>query len=230
MTDRDASFSDREVSLILRRAAEIEATGQGAEGMTAADIEAVALEAGIQPRAVRLALEELRLEPTGARGSWFPPAARRESRVIPAELGRDELSALMRAVEERVGRPGSVSEALGTVRWASTAGVWVTDVAVTARQGETRIGVHERMVDDKRRLFQILPPAWGSMLGLILAGALAAPPLWVVGLTFGGAALGFAIGRTIFRSRAEASRERVERLALALAEDARALGDGMRTP
>lgn len=222
----DESFSDKEVSLILRRAAEIEASGKGTSGMTASDIEAIALEAGIEPTAVRLAMEELRVEPSGTARSWIALASRREARVVPTELGRDQLAALMRAVEKRVGRPGSVTEALGTVRWSSTAGLWATDVSVTARDGETRIGVHERIVDDKRKLFQILPPAWGAMAGMIVAGALAVGGLGIIGLTGGGALLGLGIGRAIYRSRSEASGERVERIALALAEDARVLGRG----
>lgn len=226
MTDRGASFSDQEVSLILRRAAEIEASGKGATGMTGADIEAIALEAGIQPGAVRLAIEELRVEPSTPALPWSAPASRRETRVVPAELGRDQLAGLMQAIEERVGRHGSVTEALGTVRWSSTAGLWITDVSVTPRDGETRIGVHERIVEDKRKLFQILPPAWGAMAGMIVAGSLAVGALGIIALTAGGAALGFGIGRAIYRSRSEASRERVERIAMALAEDARALGAG----
>lgn len=218
------SFSEKQVSLILRRAAEIEASGKGASGMTAADIEAIALEAGIQPGAVRLAIEELRVEPSTSTLPWSAPASRHETRVIPTELGRDQLAALMHSIEARAGRHGTVTEALGTVRWSSTAGMWTTDVAVTARDGETRIGVHERIVEDRRKLFRILPPAWGAMAGLIVAGSLAVGALGIIGLTAAGALLGFGIGRAIFRSRSEASRERVERLAMALAEDARALG------
>lgn len=194
--------------------------------MTAADVEAIAVEAGIQPAAVRLAMEELRAEPSSAARSWFTLASHHETRVLPTELGRDQQAALIRSVEERAGRSGSLTEALGTVRWHSSAGLWTTDVTVTVRDGETRIGVSERVVSDRRKLFQVLPPAWGAMAGMIVAGALGAGPMGILGLLAGGSVLGFGIGRAIYESRSRASRERVQRLATTLAEDARALSRG----
>jgi len=231
VNDLDTSFSEKEVALILRRAAEIEASGRtGADGMSAGDIEAVALEAGIQPGAVRLAIEEMRLEPSRSPVGLLAPSSRRATRVVPAELDREELGELVRSIEERVGRPGSVSEALGTVRWISTSGMWTTQVSIATGGGATRIGVHERAADREKRLFHILPGAWGSMLGLLIAGVLGGPPLAIIGLAGGGAVGGLALGRALFRSRSAGSRERVERLTADLAEEARRLTEVRESP
>lgn len=226
MSERDASFSEREVSLILRRAAEIEATGRTrATGLTATDVEAVAVEAGIPREAVRRAIEELRLEPTSATRWWSMPYFRRASRTLPVELDRDGLAELVRAIERQVGRPGSLSEALGTVRWSSTAGLWSTEVSISSHDGETRVGVHERIVDDKRRLFDTLPPAWGAMAGVLIGGVLGLPVVTIPALAVGWGAVGFGIGRLLYRSRSEASRGRVERLAADLAENTRRIAE-----
>lgn len=221
----ESSFSEKEVALVLRRAAEIEASGTGAAGMTAADIEAVALEAGIQPDAVRRAIEEMRLEPSSPALALLPPPSRRAARAIPVELGREALGELVHSIEDRVGRPGSVSEALGTVRWTSTSGMWTTQVSIGSGPGETRIGVHERAADRERRLFHALPAGWGTLLAgaVAMSGVFPLSALGLLGLLAGGAAAGFGIGRTVFAMRSKASRERVERLAADLSEEARRL-------
>ncbi len=217
-------LSEKEVALVLRRAAEIDASGTAGSGaLTPADVEAIGQEAGIRPEAVRQALMELRGEGGGGRRAWLAPASRRTTRHVSGELTRAQLQRLVRAVEDRAGRPGSVSEALGTVRWTSAEPHrWTTQVTFSAEGGETRIAVHERAADGLRQVFHALPGLWGGMLGLaagMTAGLAAAPVVAFVGA---GAAIGFGIGRSVFAWRSRESAERVESLARGLEETARA--------
>jgi positive regulator of sigma E activity len=216
----EQSYSDREVALVLRRAAEIESTEGGGGGVAASEILAIAGEAGISREAVQRALEELATDASVTGSSFFPPSSRRTSRSRPGRLDRDALAALVRAIEDRVGRPGTVTEALDTVRWTSRSSMATTQVSLSTSGDETRIGVHERINDRAKRILYILPTNLALMAGMITAGTIGlatAPMLAVAG---GGALAGLAVGRVLARRFSAASRDRVEQLATDLSEAA----------
>jgi hypothetical protein len=220
----DDRFSEKEVSLVLRRAAEIDADAGAGHGLSSVDVAAVATEAGISPEAVRRAILELKAESAVTGRSILAPASRRASRSIAGTLSREGLAELVRTVEERVGRPGSVTEALDTVRWTSSSGTWTTQVAIDSRGDETRIGVHERVSDRARRILHVLPTGWGMIAGVAIAGSAGLAALPSVLLVAAASAVGFGAGRGIFGVLSNRSRNRVEGLAADLCEDARGLG------
>ena len=227
---RDAgerSFSDREVALVLRRAAEIESTEGGlAGGASRAEIVTIANEAGIGEAAVEQALAELSADGGLTGNSFFPPSSRRATRVVPHTLSREHLARLVQRVEDRVGRPGTVTEALDTVRWTSTVGVRTTQVTLSSADGQTRIGVHDRLQDSGRKAFYVLPGFWGGMIGFGVAMSVGFGAAAVAGVVIGGAAIGSFIGRTVLDRLSRSRRDRVNRWADELADDARAIGDG----
>jgi len=223
----ERSFSDREVALVLRRAAEIEASeGLSAGGISESELLAIAGEAGIGGEAVGRALAELRTEAAVTGSTFLPPSSRRAARVAPGSLGREEMATLVRSIEDRIGRPGTVTEALDTVRWTSASSMWTTQVSLSSGGGESRVGVHERINDRARRILFILPANLLTMTGVVIAGSLGFAAGGILAFAGGGALAGLAIGRAAFRRFSQASRERVERLASDVSEAARRLAPG----
>lgn len=222
----EKSFSDREVALVLRRAAELESVeGGSAGGASRQDIMAIASEAGISPESVERAMIELAAESTVTGSAFFPPSSRRAARIVPEPLDRERLAVLARVIEDRVGRPGTITEALGTVRWTSNSGIhgmWTTQVTLSPEPDGTRIGVHQNM--QGAAAFYGLPAAWGGMIGFTIAMSAGLATAPVLGIVAAGMVGGALIGRTILDVISRRSRDRVERVAGDLAEDASRLG------
>ncbi|MDX1392792.1 MAG: hypothetical protein R3195_00305 [Gemmatimonadota bacterium] len=216
----ERSYSDREVALVLRRAVEIETTAGGAGGVAESEIVEIAREAGIGSDAVRRALDELEASASVSGSSFFPPASRRATHETAAALDRVALSRLVGAIEDRVGEPGAVTEALDTVRWTSRSSAATTQVTVSQADGRLRVGVHERVNDRARRLMYILPTNLVAMGALVTAGSLGVGGPGLVGILVAGGLAGLAAGREVARVFSRRSAERVERLAAAVATDA----------
>jgi hypothetical protein len=220
-------FSEQEVSLVLQRAAEIEArSGVPAEarGLTLRDLEDVAAEVGIRPESLARAVGELQSRglATGTSLAGLSPS-QKAIRAVPAELSREELGELVRHVEDAVGKPGTVTEALETVRWTSADRFLTTQVSI-ATSTDTTITVHERYEDRLRPMLHGIPTAWGAVLGMGVAGSIGIAGLALVAIIGAGAAAGFGAGRAVWTQIAKRSRNRVDRLANDLSEQA-ARGD-----
>ena len=222
----EKSYSDREVALVLRRAAEIESVEGGSGGVAESDIVAIASEAGIGREAVERALFELGADAAVSGGSFFPPASRRSSRDVAGHLDREGLAALVRSIEDRTGRPGTVTEALETVRWTSASSFSTMQVSLSSEDERTTVGVHERLSERTKRLSYIIPTQIVAMGGLITAGSLGLGNAGLIGVLGAGALVGLAAGREVFRRLSTASRRRVDELAAHLGDAARRLGGG----
>jgi hypothetical protein len=143
---------------------------------------------------------------------------------VASEVSRDELAILVQQVEDAVGKPGTVTEALGTVRWTSADRFLTTQISIAAGSSETTITVHERFADRIRPILHGVPTGWGALIGMAVGSGigLAAAPLVV---TIGaGAVLGLGAGRAVWTGLANRSRGRVDRFADDLSESA-ARGD-----
>lgn len=217
-------FSEKEVSVVLRRAAEIDAAGSvGPSGMSRADIEAVAREAGIGVEAVNRALAELSADAEAEPKRLLAPTSHRISHQLPLELDRDQLNHMIRVVEDSARRPGQVTEALGTIRWTSQeTNQSVTQVSLTPSADGTHVSVHERVPDSIRLVSHLLPTLWGGMIGAAVSAA-ASGPLMALPIVVGAAAGGFGIGRAFFSWLAKRREGRVKRLAQRLEEQGRAM-------
>lgn len=223
----DERFSEKEVALVIRRAADIDARGASAStGMTVEDIESIATEAGIGVESVRQALAEIGGQGDRPKSLLHAPLSQRASGQIPRALSREQLQALVQAIEDETGRPGTVSEALGTVRWtaADGRGRVTTQVSLSAGRAETRIAVHERIGDAVARVARFLPTAWGGILGMGLTANFSASPLTTVLGVAATAAVGNFLGRGALAVASRKSRARVDRLTARLTETARGMG------
>ena len=136
--------------------------------MSVEDLREIAAEVGIEPSLVTRAVEELEsrggLEPLTLLG---PPAFRRETRAVPAELTREQIKELIRIMDRAIPSQGTVTEALDAVRWNSSGRRKSTLVAVEPGNGETILRVEEGYADHIRQICHFVPMAYGLFGGLI---------------------------------------------------------------
>jgi hypothetical protein len=151
-------FDDEQVSLILRRAAELQeeqgAGDRASSGLTLADLEEVAREAGLDPALVRRAAAEVG-DAGGARtpafgGSPFlgAPTVLRAERIVDGELPTAEFEAVLDEIRREFNDVGIVSALGRTLAWRSSSGAHAStgrqiSVTVVARGGTTGIRVEE---------------------------------------------------------------------------------------
>lgn len=197
MTDEGPSprrYSEKEVALILRRATEIQRTEPSAGdrgGLTLAELEEIAAEAGIDLQHLRTAAAEVErggAKPESLLQEVFAggPFTIRLERRFPGELPEaafDELVPLIERATEGHGQASSVGK---TLTWSSaTAGNTSSQqVLVRSREGETLISLEDRLGGLAGALFGGIVGG-GSGVGIGVGGAL--------GGALGSAFLGFVI-------------------------------------
>jgi len=218
MTENSRRFTDREVAMVLHKASEIdEAQGDGSgSGLSLDDLTEIAKEVGISSAAIHRAVAGLDrrrpMSPTLAGA----PLIRKAVHAIPGELNEQAIARLVRLVDERADGAGTISEALGSVRWTSSDRFKSTRISITPGGGETSIEVVEKVVPRMRRIMHLVPAAWASMFAaaseLPLGGSVAAAAI--------GLAVGVAVGRAAWNLFSAQSGRRVQRLAEELATEA----------
>ena len=221
-------FTDREVAVVLRRATDLderaEAPAGAGVGLTLEELREIARRSRDLGHRHRSRRRDAR--PAGVARVPFRGCAR------CAEGGcgwyrrrwdRDGLASLVATVDEYADGTGSVTEALGSVRWTARDRLKSTRVSFTPRGGETAIEVVEKAEPRLRRIFHLLPAAWGLMFaGAGIAASPGGPA--VAGVVAAGAALlGAGAGRLVWTGLSAASERRVQRLAERLAQGATAL-------
>ncbi len=217
-------FTDDEVALVLKRAAELERrspspTGARARGLTLRDLEEIAEEAGIEPTLIAQAVREMAGVRRFAKSNSLtgPPTTHREVRAVPRELTREELAELIRLVDDEVADQGVVQEALGSVRWTGKGRFLSTQVAVEPGEGETLVRVEERFTPQFKGALQGVPAGYGLMFGYVAALEwLAAGVVPGTLLALGATLVGWGVGGALWRFFSSRSRGRVRRLAEAL--------------
>ena len=215
-------FTDKEVALVLRRAAEAEErAGQGAGGgLSLEDLQEIAREVGIAPAAIAEAVAGMERRPERARLLGGAPSVRRAVHAVQGELNREAIGRLVQLVDERTDSAGGVSEALGSVRWTGADRFHSTQVVITPANGETTIQVVEKAAPRVRRILHLVPAAWGSILASAVAGTVEPGTAGAMALLALGAGLGALAGRAVFSWASLRSGSRVERLAADLSREA----------
>ena len=232
--DTDRRYTDQEVALVLQRAAEIEerrSDSTAARGLTLRELREIAKEVGLSPDVID---EALTLVQAGARppsGALLgAPLSSKLARGVRGHLGEEALQRLLHVVEEHVEETGTVSEALGTVRWTSISRGHKFDrtmqVSLSTTDEETQIQVVQRYPSGLRAILHFLPGTWGGMIGAAVAASLAVPPAAAIGIGVGAAALGVGIGRSVWQMLARRSAREVQRVTSELATAAREMADG----
>jgi hypothetical protein len=220
--DDSRRFTDREVALVLRKAAEIEETSgaAGGGGLSLRDLQDIGKEVGISPAAIAQAATAL--EGPGRLPALLrsAPLVRRTVHAVPGELNDEAVARLVRLVDERADTTGSVSEALGSVRWTGRDRFWNLQVSVTPRAGETTIQVVEKAAPRLRRVMTLVPAAWGAILAMPAVAGLHMPGFPAMGALALGAVAGAAVGRLVWGALSARSEAKVSRLAADLTREA----------
>lgn len=225
MSERSRRFTDREVALVLRKASEIDEaeTDAPSAGLSLDDLTEIAAEVGISKKAIERAVASLDRGRATGPGLLGAPTVRKAASAVPRSLDEAAIASLVRLVDERTDSAGSVSEALGSVRWTSSDRFRSTRVSITPTGDETSIEVVEKTVPRLRIIFHALPAAWMAML----AGPLVAAAQWtgpgVLGAAVGSVLAGAALGRAAWNVMSVRSGHRVRRLAEGLADASDAL-------
>ncbi len=109
LPDRIRRFSDKEVALIIKRAAELQAAGgeEDASGMSLAEVEQVANEAGIDPFLVRRAASDYARQPATPEPSVVrrAPSAVSLETVVSGEVLEDDYEMIVDEVRRSFGAP-----------------------------------------------------------------------------------------------------------------------------
>ena len=202
--DDHRRYDDREIALVLKRAAELEdrrTLGSSGKGMTLAELEQIAQDVGLDPDLVAEAALELDARRgEGGTALLGPPATRKASQLVSGQIDEEGFRALVEVVDRRIPEQGIVTAALGTVRWTGKGRFKSTQVSIAPAGDGTRIQATQRFREQVRPALQLVPGFWGAVLGLAVSGGLGFAGGPVALLAAGGAAVGFGIGLSINNS------------------------------
>jgi hypothetical protein len=224
----ESLYSEKELTLILNRAAELQdgGTRPADARYTLAEIQEIAAGAGIAPAhvaAVAAGLRESRER--GANRVLGAPWRFRSEETIDGEVSDDVVGELIDLARRQLGLQGSVTEALGTVEWRGRDSFGATYVTVTRRGGRTTIGVLSARTD-AAAVSGVLG-ATAAVLGsvglgfaLVATAGLVAPLAAVAG-TVGATGGSWLSMRATWRRYARRHSERASALSAALVSAAR---------
>ena len=87
-TDTDRLFSEKEISTILERAADLQQTEDPSrtQGLSLTELQQIAAGAGIDPKHVAAAVAELTISDDNVVNFWGGPATLTITRTIPGEI------------------------------------------------------------------------------------------------------------------------------------------------
>ena len=139
-------YTDREMALILKRAAELQehgpSTGTREQSHTLSELEQIAAEVGIDPRYVVEAANAVDVEPTTKRAPLLgAPTTYQVSRFVEGEVPEVEFADMLDAIRRVTGKHGEVSRVLGSLEWKTMGPRGETYVTISPRQGKTAIRI-----------------------------------------------------------------------------------------
>lgn len=228
-------FSEEEVALIIKRAAELQQTEEVAKepgnAMTLHEVEQIAKEAGIDPLLIRRAAQTLEhsSQETNRPSPWLGAPTRIVfERVVDGEITADDYESIVNELRRTFSDNGITSVLGRTLAWTMGAGGGrrssrgrQVDASVISRGGVTTIRVEEELRNTAGALFGgLMGGGAGGTTGITIGGVMAltesfplAASLWVI--VAGGF---YALARTIF-GRIASNRERELRELVARLED-----------
>ncbi len=226
-------YSDEEFALILSRAVEIE--GRPApepetpplplppsDGLTLAEIQEIAGEAGIDPGAVAEAASALsREEPSTLAILLGGPPKMQVERFVPGHPSPEQMSVMIDQAREILERDGDANEVLGGLEWRfHEPGESSTFIQVAPRGDGTRIRISVSR-SGQAFLSYWVPMVASAVIAGITLGAVEPNTLGGFLFGFGGAlTVGYGIGRTIWTYSTRGWNERLERLLAAMTRTA----------
>lgn len=231
-------YTEKEVGLILRRATEMQRAEPSAldpEGLTLADLEEIAAEAGINPGMLRRAANELHvLKPvTFASRLAGAPVEIEIERIIKGELPAERLEELVPTIQSATSGQGTASAVGRTLTWSSRtdSNTSSQQVLVSVRDGQTLIRLQESYGGLAAGLFGGIIGGVGGGLGFGMGGALGG----ILGSVAFGVAIpitvvagSYALARAIFTSQVKRRQAAAHLLVDRLAEQVESAVAGER--
>lgn len=222
-------YDDRDVSRLLKRAAELQRSSGGTRastGLTLGELEEIAGEAGIDPGSLRRAAAELeeQRDAGGRAGRLFAGAPMRllYERTLPFEASAVALDSLLPAIELGAAVPGQLTRSGNTLSWRSDDKVTPrrVNVVVSVRNGQTVVRLEEWFGTLTGVLYgAVVVPCTGASLGVGAAlshALLGAAMIFAVPATV--AVAGVALVRSGLRAKIRSRRKALERLLEELTE------------
>lgn len=168
-------YDEKDVGKLLKRATELQREegthASPGSGMSLAELEDIAGEAGIDPRFLRRAAAELAsggVEPVGWERLTGEQVTLIQETVVPGELPPDGFERVVAAIQSTAREHGQPSLLGRTLTWqAETAGKSRTiQVTVSVRHGETHVRAEERLHQLASGLFVGTTVGAGTGLGV----------------------------------------------------------------
>lgn len=211
-------YGDKEIAKILKRASQLqraEPARPDPSGLSLAELEDVALEAGIDVANIRRAAAELGRPIDGSLGAKLlgAPLALRLERVLTGELPADAFDLLVPILQTSTNGTGQASQVGNSLTWSSSGGnnSRRLQVLVAARNGETVIRLEESSADVALALH--LGIGSGSLGGAVPGGmavAGAAGALAGLGAGIGIFGAAYALSRYLYARTTNKRRHRME--------------------
>jgi len=211
-TDLNRVYGEQEIGRILKRATELqhqEPSAPSAAGMTLAELEDIAKEAGIDPTYLRRAA--LEIDSGVADGSVWAWVAGEDLILVrevtlPGELADDGFERIVAAIQAHSREHGQPSLLGRTLTWrAETASKTRTvQIVVTSRDGRTHLRLEENLMQMASGLFAGTTLGGGLGLGLGLGLPIGlevlGSVLFAVAAPVGAVALSYLTSRAIYRT------------------------------
>lgn len=148
--DNRKLYTEKEISALLKRAAELQASDSTSDrqGLSLAELEQIAAEAGIDPRFVReAATDTSRAAPSDiASGLLGGPLAIEDERIFRGEVTADQWETMVQEIRRTFGQGGTASQLGHSLEWNGEQRRHFRQAYVTAspRNGRTRVQITQR--------------------------------------------------------------------------------------
>lgn len=208
----DTKYTDRQMALILKRAAELQAIGDE-PAHSLESIQQIAQQVGIDPRVVADVAANLG---TTAGGSSFfgAPSAYRASRRLPRTAAPIDHAAVLATIRDHLPSAGEAREVGDGIEWHSGPADNKTVVAISPAVDGVMLRIDVRQQGPKVGTY-LGAGTVGLLAGVVSVGILSGPGvavgLGVLGVSFAGA-------RALWNRHAENRQRRLQRLSDALAD------------
>lgn len=231
-------YDDKEIARLLKRATELQAHEPHRverDGMTLAELEAIAREAGIDPSLLQQAASELDREPSNH--GWIPHLVGETpsliiERAFEGELATNDLEGLVPLVNVAADTTGNVSLVGRTLNFSGGGqqSARSVQILITGRDGRTQLRIEERYGQLLGGLYGGIVGGGGVGMGIGVGagiGTALGSAIFVVGIPIALFSSSYVIARTLFRTIVRKRRKALTRLVDQVAEAVAA--HGMRT-
>lgn len=215
-SDDERRFTDEEFALVLRKAVELQertaerSTSRG--GLSLADMQQIAREAGIDPKLIADATALLPNARAGGGGGFVGGATKyRLETTVAGELPEESYDRIVEAIRRGAEHQGEISRPLRGLEWTVQGEISQLSVNVTPRDGETSIQVVADRGSAVFLVFFLSFMAW--VITTVAVGAsLRLGLLPSLGIVAGGILGWLVTGRTIFKVMSRGYAERLQRI------------------